>query len=316
MTDQATYPIGTPGQPWGVTEKSQWLSRQARQRSFEADVLGVIERLRSRFDVVEYGRLDYGPDDVYPLLAIKSRQWRDDLPVALVTGGVHGYETSGVHGALQFVDRHAADYEGRVNLLVAPCVSPWAYERIHRWNADAIDPNRSFRENSPAQESAALMQLVAPLRDRVLVHVDLHETTDSDESEFRPALAARDGKPSEPGEIPDGFYLVDDTEHPQPGFQQAVIEAVAKVTHIAPADANGEIIGSTVVAPGVIRYPLRQLGLCAGITDAPYKTTTEVYPDSPRATPEQCNAAQAAAVCAAIDYALAHRADARGQGRG
>jgi hypothetical protein len=316
MTDQATYPIGTPGQPWGATEKSQWLSRQTRQRSFEADVLGVIERLRSRFDVVEYGRLDYGPDDVYPLLAIKSRQWRDDLPVALVTGGVHGYETSGVHGALQFVDRHAADYEGRVNLLVAPCVSPWAYERIHRWNADAIDPNRSFRENSPAQESAALMQLVAPLRDRVLVHVDLHETTDSDESEFRPALAARDGKPSEPGEIPDGFYLVDDTEHPQPGFQQAVIEAVAKVTHIAPADANGEIIGSTVVAPGVIRYPLRQLGLCAGITDAPYKTTTEVYPDSPRATPEQCNAAQAAAVCAAIDYALAHRADARGQGRG
>ena len=306
MTSQTTYPIGTPGQPWGTEEKSQWLSRQARQRSFEADVLGVIDRLRSRFDVVEYGRLDYGPD-VYPLLAIKSRQWRDDLPVALVTGGVHGYETSGVHGALQFVDRHAADYEGRVNLLVAPCVSPWAYERIHRWNADAIDPNRSFRENSPAQESAALMQLIAPLRDRVLVHVDLHETTDSDESEFRPALAARDGKPSEPGEIPDGFYLVDDTEHPQPGFQQAVIEAVAKVTHIAPADANGEIIGSTVVAPGVIRYALRQLGLCAGITDAPYKTTTEVYPDSPRATPEQCNAAQAAAVCAAIDYALAQR---------
>ena len=216
MTSQDTYPIGTPGQPWGAEEKSQWLSRQTRQRSFEADVLGVIERLRSRFDVVEYGRLDYGPDDVYPLLAIKSRQWRDDLPVALVTGGVHGYETSGVHGALQFVDRHAADYEGRVNLLVAPCVSPWAYERIHRWNADAIDPNRSFRENSPAQESAALMQLVAPLRDRVLVHVDLHETTDSDESESWQALAARDGKPSEPGEIPDGFYLVDDTEHPQP----------------------------------------------------------------------------------------------------
>lgn len=306
MTNQDTYPVGTPGQPWGAEEKSQWLSRQTRQRSFEADVLGVIERLRSRFEVVQYGRLDYGPDS-YPLLAIKSRDWRDDLPVALVTGGVHGYETSGVHGALQFVDRHAADYEGRVNLLVAPCVSPWAYERIHRWNADAVDPNRSFRDDSPAQESAALMRLVAPLSDRVLVHVDLHETTDSDESEFRPALAARDGKPHEPGEIPDGFYLVDDSENPQPAFQQAVIEAVAKVTHIAPADANGEIIGSTVVAPGVIRYPLRQLGLCAGITDAPYKTTTEVYPDSPRATPEQCNAAQAAAVCAAIDYALAQR---------
>jgi hypothetical protein len=305
-TTPAPYPIGTPGVPWGAAEVAAWLSRQTRQRSYEADVLSVIERLRSRFDVVQYGRLDYGPDS-YPLFAIRSRDWRDELPCVLVTGGVHGYETSGVHGALQFVDRHAADYEGRVNLLVAPCVSPWAYERIHRWNAHAIDPNRSFRDDSPAEESAALMRLVAPVRDRVLVHIDLHETTDTDESEFSPALAARDGKPFEPGEIPDGFYLVDDAEHPQPGFQQAVIAAVEKVTHIAPADRNGEIIGSPVVAPGVIHYPLKQLGLCAGITDARYKTTTEVYPDSPRATAEQCNAAQAVAVCAAIDFALAHR---------
>ncbi|MGO4221859.1 M14 family metallocarboxypeptidase [Lysobacter sp. TAF61] len=307
MTVQAFYPIGIPGQAWGETEKAQWLSRQTRHRSFESEVRGKIEGLGSRFDVVQYGELNYGADS-YPLLAIKSRNWRDDLPTALVTGGVHGYETSGVHGALEFVDLHAASYEGKVNVLVAPCISPWAYERVHRWNANAIDPNRSFRADSPAQESAALMQLVAPVSGQVLVHIDLHETTDSDESEFRPALAARDGKPFEPGEIPDGFYLVDDSERPQPGFQKAVIEAVAKVTHIAPADDKGEIIGSTVVAPGVIEYALRKLGLCAGITDAPYKTTTEVYPDSPRATPEQCNAAQAAAVCAAIDYALAHPA--------
>ncbi len=306
MTIPAPYPVGTPGVPWGAAEVSAWLSRQTRKRSYEADVLGVIERLRARFEVVQYGRLDYPPDS-YPLFAIKSRDWRDDLPCALVTGGVHGYETSGVHGALQFADQHATDYAGRINLMIVPCVSPWGYERVHRWNMHAVDPNRSFRDDSPAQESAALMQLVVPLRDRMLVHIDLHETTDTDESEFRPALAARDGKPHEPGEIPDGFYLVDDSENPQPEFQQAVIAAVAKVTHIAPADGNGEIIGSAVVAPGIINYPVRQLGLCAGITNARYTTTTEVYPDSPRATPEQCNAAQVAAVCAAIDFALANR---------
>lgn len=303
MTTSIPYPIGTPGIPWGAAEVGEWRSRQRVQRSYTQDVIGAIERLRERFNVTEYGRLDY-PPDAYPLFAIRSRDWRDELPVALVTGGVHGYETSGVHGALRFVDRHAADYAGRVNLLVAPCVSPWAYERIHRWNPDAIDPNRSFRADSPAQESAALMRLLAPLRERVLVHIDLHETTDTDESEFRPALAARDGLPFEPGEIPDGFYLVDDTVHPQPEFQQAMIAAVEKVTHIAPADANGEIIGSPVVAPGVIRYPLQELGLCAGVTEARYKTTTEVYPDSPRASAEQCNAAQAAAVCAGLDFAL------------
>jgi hypothetical protein len=305
MTTESRYPIGTPGVPWGAPEVAAWRSRQTRQRSYAADVLAPVEALRTRYEVEPYGRLDYAPE-TYPLLAVKSRDWRDELPCVLVTGGVHGYETSGVHGALQFLDRHAAAYAGRVNLLVVPCVSPWAYERIHRWNALALDPNRSFREDSPAPESAALRALVEPVRERVLMHIDLHETTDTDESEFRPALAARDGVTYAPGAIPDGFYLVDDSEHPQPAFQQAIIDAVAKVTHIAPADAHGEIIGSPMVAPGVIEYPFKRLGLCAGITGARYKTTTEVYPDSPRATPEQCNAAQVAAVCAAIDFALAH----------
>ncbi|WGL17219.1 M14 family metallocarboxypeptidase [Microbulbifer bruguierae] len=304
-TAPAFYPIGTPGTPWGDAERNQWLSGQTRQRSYASEVVSKIEPLRARFDVEEYGRLDYG-DEGFPLLAIRSRDWNDELPVVLVTGGVHGYETSGVHGALQFVDQHGAEYAGRVNLLVAPCISPWGYERIHRWNPHAIDPNRSFYENSPAEESAALMRLVAPVRDRVLMHIDLHETTDTDETEFRPALAARDGKPFTPGGIPDGFYLVDDSENPQPEFQQAVIAAVEKVTHIAPADDNNEIIGSPAVARGVIEYPLKKLGLCASVTNATYKTTTEVYPDSPRATPAQCNTAQAVAVCAAIDYALAH----------
>jgi hypothetical protein len=298
------YPIGTPGVAWGAPERALWLSQQRKLRSYADDVVTRIERLAARFEVVEYGQLDYPPDH-YRQLALRSRDVRDERPWVLVTGGVHGYETSGVSGALQFLEQRAADYP--VNLLAVPCVSPWAYERIHRWNADAVDPNRSFREGSPARESAALLQLVAPLRGRFVLHVDLHETTDTDESEFRPALAARDGNPSEPGVIPDGFYLVDDSENPQPEFQRAIIDAVAGVTHIAAADDKNEIIGSPLVAPGVIRYPLRQLGLCAGITGARYTTTTEVYPDSPRASPEQCNEAQVTAVCAAIEFVLASR---------
>ena len=309
MSSNATYSIGTPGRPWGAAEKAEWRSQQIIRRSYAAEVLSAIDALRSRFDVTEYGRLDYAPES-YPLFAIKSRDWGDELPCVLVTGGVHGYETSGVHGALQFVEQQMSHYAGKANIIVAPCVSPWAYERIHRWNAEAMDPNRSFRADSPAQESAALIRLVAPIRDRALLHIDLHETTDTDETEFRPALAARDGIDYAPDLIPDGFYLVDDSEQPQPRFQKAVIDAVAKVTHIAPADDKGEIIGSPMVAPGVIEYSLRKLGLCARVTDAPYTTTTEVYPDSPRATPEQCNAAQVAAVCAAIDYVLVHGASA------
>jgi hypothetical protein len=295
------YPIGTPGVAWGAPEKAQWFARQRKLRSFEDEVVTRIERLASRFDVVEYGRLDYPPDH-YRQLALRSRDVSAGRPWVLVTGGVHGYETSGVHGALQFLETRASDFP--VNLLAVPCVSPWGYERIHRWNANALDPNRSFREDSGCGEATALLKLIAPLRGEFLVHVDLHETTDSDESEFRPALAARDGKAYEPGLIPDGFYLVDDSENPQLEFQRAIIDAVAKVTHIAPADDKNEIIGSPVLSTGIIEYPMRKLGLCAGITGARFTTTTEVYPDSPRTTPEQCNDAQVVAVCAAIEFAL------------
>jgi hypothetical protein len=95
---------------------------------------------------------------------------------------------------------------------------------------------------------------------------------------------------------------VDDTQNPQPAFQQALITAVQRVTHIAPADEQGGIIGSALVAHGVIHYAMQALGLCAGITGARYTSTTEVYPDSPHSTPEQCIAAQVAAVCAGVDF--------------
>ena len=297
--------IGTPSVPWGAPERAQWRAAQTKRRSYADEVVTIVERLKRAFDVVSYGALEYAPDGTYPLFALKSRAWDESRPLVMVTGGVHGYETSGVHGALLFAERDAAAFAQQVNLLIAPCVSPWAYERIHRWNPQAVDPNRAFREPSPAEEAAALMRLLAPVRSRVALHIDLHETTDTDETEFRPALAARDGKPDEPGTIPDGFYVVGDRDKPELGFQQAVIAAVARVTHIAPADEKGEIIGAKVVAPGVILYPTRSLGLCAGWTDARYSTTTEVYPDSPRTHAEECNQAQAAAVCAAIDYLLA-----------
>ena len=306
MTDTTPYPIGTPGTPWGEAELSQWRATQTRRRRYDLDVTTRVDRLADRFEKVVYGHVEYD-GEAYTLHALRSHGWNPALPTALVTGGVHGYETSGVMGALAFLETRVADYAGRVNLLVAPCVSPWGYERIHRWTYDAIDPNRSFRSDGPSREATALIALVAPLLGQFLAHIDLHETTDSDESEFRPALAARDGERFEPGLIPDGFYLVTDNQNRQLAFQQAIIAAVERVTHIAPPDDAGRIIGCPVLVPGVIEYPVSAYGMCAGITGARYATTTEVYPDSPRATPEQCNEAQVVAVVAALDFALAAR---------
>ncbi|WP_367345926.1 M14 family metallocarboxypeptidase [Stenotrophomonas bentonitica] len=297
------YPVGTPGQPWGDAERAAWRARQVVQRSYVDDVVAALNALPEAFTVVQYGDLQAGTDR-YPLLLAMTRDWNPALPTALVTGGVHGYETSGVHGALQFLRDHAAAYAGRFNLIVSPCVCPWGYERIQRWNHDAFDPNRSFRNGGLITESAALMAWVAARNDALTVHIDLHETTDSDAHEFDPALAARDGKAWVPESIPDGFYVIGNSENPEPEFQKALIAAVAPITHIAPADAQGHLVGLPLQSNGVVWGESRSIGACAGFTDARFATTTEVYPDSPRTTPAQCNAAQVAAVCAGLDFAL------------
>ncbi|MEM9758939.1 MAG: M14 family metallocarboxypeptidase [Pseudomonadota bacterium] len=297
----APYPIGTPDQPWGSEERREWRERQSKQRSYSDDVLLPLGALEERFAVENYGQLSY-TEGRYPLLGVVTPEWDAQRPCVLVTGGVHGYETSGVHGALRFVSDHAERYASVFNIAAAPCVSPWGYETINRWNPETTDPNRSFTKDSASEEAVQLMRWVSRLPGRFLAHFDLHETTDTDNSEFRPALAARDGVTLDVWAIPDGFYLVGDSQAPAPEFQRAIIDAVRGVTHIAPADASGCIIGAPVEQPGVINYEVAALGLCAGITDAPYRTTTEMYPDSPDADDETCVNAQVTAVCAGLDY--------------
>lgn len=288
---------------WGATEREQWRSEQTIKRSYADEVLQKIPPLKNHWSVEQYASLSYDPAR-YPLFLIKNNQWNPSKPLVLVTGGVHGYETSGVQGALAFVQSRAADYTEHFDFLIAPCISPWGYETINRWNPLAIDPNRSFFENSPAEESAAIMQAVKDMGRGVYAHFDLHETTDTDNSVFRPALAARDAIEQDNWDIPDGFYTVGDSENPQDEFQTAVIDSVRQVTHIAPADPHGKIIGSPITQEGVINYPIKKLGLCAGLSNAKYCTTTEMYPDSPKMTDQICIDAQVTAIVGGLDYLI------------
>ena len=303
MNETQAYPIGIPGQKWGEEQKVTWLAAQSIKRSYFDEVLSKLDALKNRFDIVKYGALSRSPDS-YPLYLVRTRQWDPARPSILVTGGVHGYETSGVQGAIRFLESKASDYVSQFNILVAPCVSPWGYETINRWNPAAIDPNRSFYADSPSDEAAALMQYLISHEIKPIVHIDLHETTETDNLEFRPALAARDAVNHENWHIPDGFYTVGDTEKPVPDFQAAIIKSVEKVTHIAPPAADGNIIGEKLQQWGVINYAARKLGLCMGFTDASYVTTTEVYPDSPQVDDEECINAQVAAVTGGLDYVI------------
>jgi hypothetical protein len=299
--------IGVLGKKWGDDEKQQWFNEQTIKRSYQDEVISQITQLKPHFTVHQYGALTLD-EQKYPLFALKSKNWQKDKKIVLVTGGVHGYETSGVQGALRFlhneVDVNSKSYSELFNIIVVPCVSPWGYETINRWNNKAIDPNRSFYSNSPAQESSSLMAFIAGLSADISVHIDLHETTDTDNTVFRPALSARDAIEQKSWDIPDGFYLVGNSLNPQVQFQQAIIKAVEAVTHIAPADENSKLIGEVLEQFGVINYAGKELGLCMGLTDATYVTTTEVYPDSPKVDGENCIVAQVAAITGALNFII------------
>jgi len=152
---RAAYPIGTAGVAWGAAEKAQWLATRTVERSYQAEVLTKIDALKDRFVVEQYGALSHDPAR-YPLFAAKTKSWQAGKPCVLVTGGVHGwapqhasrypwklyfpvhfplvlvdlaffgtevhgYETSGVQGALLFLDTQAEAYSEQFNILVAPC---------------------------------------------------------------------------------------------------------------------------------------------------------------------------------------------------
>lgn len=285
---------------WNEKDKESWFKNQKVQRSYKNDVLNQIDLFKNDFDLEIYAKLELDINR-YPLYLIKSKNFNKNKKNVLITGGVHGYETSGVQGVLEFI-KNFARYYLDFNLFMIPCLSPWSYETINRWNNKTIDPNRSFTQESLCEESIHLMNLLKDLNLKFFLHIDLHETTNSDNSIFRPALALRDAKKIHEWEIPDGFYLVGDVNQPNTQMQKIIIKEVKKITHIAPSDKEGKIIGEISTSEGVINYETKALGLCSSITNAEFCTTTEVYPDSKHVNPQICIDAQVTVIKTALEY--------------
>ena len=49
-----------------------------------------------------------------------------------------------------------------VNLLVLPCVSPWGYETVNRWNPDALDPTMEDVDATVAEGRVAQLLNLRP----------------------------------------------------------------------------------------------------------------------------------------------------------
>lgn len=301
------YPIGTAGVPWQDAEISAWRNNLRRTRYYQDDVLGALSELWSEFDSEQYGQLDYGAY-VYPLFGLKSKHWDEALPTLVVTGGTHGNETSGVRGALGFARDHANAYAGRANVIVVPCVNPWGYEFRQRWDPLAEDPCTSCSEAALAPEGVALWRFLSAWSRQVLVHVDLHETSAADSTEFGAVEAARAGRASyEPAGAADGFYVCACQRDPRLDFQRAIVDAVAAVTPIATVYGNHERVGVQPIANGVVQCPDDQTAWCAATTKPMAGTMTHVCQAGANGlagSSADCDSTQALAVCAAFDFAL------------
>lgn len=285
--------------PWGPEEKEAWFKRQTVQRSYKHDVLDRLAALPTdKFKLEQYGALSHDPQR-YPLMRVKSQPWNDENPTILITGGVHGYEPSGITGALRFLEEEAAQYSDKVNFVVYPCVSPFGYEINHRWNRIAEDPNRNFYAGGKSEEAQQLMASVEALHLHFRAAVDLHETNIRD-VELTHERRLRDGQADQPGDdfIPEGFYLVVPKKEDREAIGRDVIEAVRKVTPIC---KDPEIIGYAS-DNGVITLDDFD-NLCQNFArkHADIAMTTEIYPD--KAPQKEAEDAQIATVKAAVAFA-------------
>ena len=123
------YPIGTPGKPWEEGDFKEWKEKTEIQRSYLKEVLDKLrlsedeakDKGQDWFEIKHYGALSHNPSR-YPLIAVQSNEFDIDKPFVLVTGGVHGYETSGVQGAIAFCQSEiAVKYAKSFNIVVFPC---------------------------------------------------------------------------------------------------------------------------------------------------------------------------------------------------
>lgn len=294
--------------PWSAEKRLKWFLDQRVRRSYADDVLARLEA--SPLAVETYGNLTIDPAR-FPLHAVRVGDFSRAKKTVLITGGVHGYETSGVKGALLFLEEYAAGYTEHFNFVVVPCVSPWSYETVNRLNPVMENPNREFVPEGKAEESRLLMRYLNGLGVQFDAHLDLHETTNSDRV-FLPEEYAKNGLrlDAEDIDIPDGFYLIGIDGFARPEVEKAMLDSVRNVTHLAKPDGQGRILDIPLSAEALIHKPIR--GLCAEYTEAKSRLgahTTEMYPDSPRfagltaeAIETKCNEAQVACIEGALKF--------------
>jgi hypothetical protein len=307
MADKTTA-IGTPGVPWGDAEIATWSSRQARKRRLpgrRGSMRSIAFATASTWSSTAGST--YGVD-AYPLYAIRSpsleRRVADragDRRRAWLRNQRRAWRAAVRRAARGRLRRphqprwsSPASAHGATSACTAGTCTPWIQPVVpRRQSSRGIGRVDAPGRADPRSRAAAYR----PARN-----------TDSDETEFRPALAARDGKEFEPEGIPDGFYVVDDSNIRNPASSTRSSKRRQGHPHRAGRRETARSSARPWSPPESSNIRSSSFGLCAGITQG---RVTGRPPRSIRTAPVQrrSNATRRrrSRVWAAIDYALAHR---------
>jgi hypothetical protein len=299
---------------WNESQIQSWYNSvlaQGKKRDY-ADVISRINRLPANTHTVEaYAVMS----DENPAFRISIGDTNNGNPNILITGGVHGYEPSGVEAAIRFAEKEAPALTDKFNFAVYPCISPWAYEYDQRWNALAQDPNRLFAHGDniiAIEECQHFMTSMEQNGTEFAAAIDLHETCDRD-VQLRILRSERFGSPlaADYQDIPQGYYLTlskrntENENRLQLLFGRAVINEVQKISPIAPEKSILE--GKENFGGIILSAPSK--GLLRTYLDGHAKlvAVTEVYPDHPQMTPEKSVQAQLASIRGVLNFISAPR---------
>lgn len=295
---------------WSSQKRLHWyfdMLAKGQQRDYQKDVVSRLKKLpNDKMRLIQYGHLTEDGAQ-YPLYYVQIGEPKNGKPNILYTAGVHGYEPSSIEAALHFLENDVESYSEESNLRIYPCISPWAYEFNHRWNAFAHDPNRLFSKNKEwADECRWFMQSLEVSKFKFDIALDGHETPDRD-VDLRKSRASRYGTKLEDywRDVPQGSYLMISTPKKnisrlRMAFGDAIIDAIAHTSPIAPEEmvlGSLNLNGVTVSKPveGTMRWYLERHAAHVGIT--------EIYPDHHEMGKDKAIQTQLAALKSGINFA-------------
>ena len=93
----------------------------------------------------------------YPLYRVLVRRPSPNQPPVAVVAGIHGNESGGPLGVLDFLENHyPAESRGAV-CPVYPLVNPWGFDHQKRENGHGLDVNRTFGPTDVQAEEAKVL---------------------------------------------------------------------------------------------------------------------------------------------------------------